>query len=451
MSWAHDELQHANLGDRRLNRRLVTLIETLARHPETSLPQACACWAQTKAAYRFFANERLTPEAILAAHTQATRARLAGQGRILAVQDTTDLTYTAHPATEGLGYLHNRHMSGFFVHSTLALSTDGVPLGLLDQQMWARPRTGYGKKHQRRKRPLAQKESLRWLVAEAASWAHVPTPVEVVLVADREADLYDLFARARPPQAQWLVRAAQDRRSEAGALFAALEQAPVAGSLVVEVGRRGEQPPRRVQLQVRYRALLLSAPKDRPGPSVALTGVLVEEGTPPPGQAPICWRLLTSLPVRSLAEAETVVSYYSRRWLVERFHYVLKSGCRVEALQLQQRDRLERAVASYSIVAWRLLALTYQARVAPAASCGEVLEPSEWQVLWAHHRGVVPAQAPALGEALLLVAVLGGFLGRRGDGPPGVKVLWRGLRRLSDLAQAWRLAQGLSPPLVGNA
>ena len=157
------------------------------------------------------------------------------------------------------------------------------------------------------------------------------------------------------------------------------------------------------------------------------------------------------MPVGSFEQARTVVGYYSRRWLIERFHYVLKSGCKVEALQLKQVERLRRAVGCFSIVAWRLLELTYWARVAPEASCEGVLDEAERAVLYGHHHGRLPSGAVSMREALWLVALLGGFLGRQGDGEPGVKVIWRGLRRLNDMAQTWRLAQGLPPPLVGKA
>lgn len=450
MTWAQTELQAAHLGDKRLNRRLALLVEAFLERAETSIPQSLLGWAPVKAAYRFFDNDRVTPEAIIEAHAQATRSRLLGHSCILAVQDTTDLTYTHHPASTGLGYLHNQHMSGFLLHSTLAVSTEGVPLGLLGAHSWVRPWESYGKKHERRARPIEEKESYRWLAQQAASWELVPASVAVIMVADREADLYDLFAQERPAQAHWLVRAAQNRRSETEKLFTVLEAAPVAGSYTLAIGHRQQQPPRQAQLAVRYCPVTLLPPK-RSLPPVPVTAILVEELAPPPGQKPICWRLLTTLELSCFEAAQTVVRYYSMRWLIERFHYVLKSGCQVEALQLKHVDRLRRAVASFSIVAWRLLQVAHWARVEPDLSCEAVFETYEWQALAAHHQGQVPGEVLSMQEALWLVAMLGGFLGRRGDGAPGVKVLWRGLRRLSDIAQTWRLAHGLSPPLVGKA
>ncbi len=175
------------------------------------------------------------------------------------------------------------------------------------------------------------------------------------------------------------------------------------------------------------------------------------EQAPPDGETAVHWRLVTTLPVGSFAEARVVIGYYSQRWLIERYHFVLKSGCRVEELQLATAARLERAVATLTAVAWRLLYVTLLARSEPESSCAQVLTAPEWQSLCAVQKGEVPPEAPTLSEAVVLIACLGGFLNRRGDGAPGVKVLWRGLRRLSDIASTWALAQDYRPPpLVGN-
>jgi hypothetical protein len=387
----------------------------------------------------------VTPTALFEAQARATTERLSGHRRVLAVQDTTAIDYTHHPATEGLGYLDRAFLRGFFLHSTLAVSTDGLPLGLLGGHLWARPAAELGKKHTRRTRATDQKESARWLDAERRLWAM--TPQEVVTVADREADIYDLFAQPRPERAHLLIRSAQNRRSEVGPLFTALTEAPAlaeapaVGDYTARVARRGEKPPREAS----------AAKTAGEPPSVSLWAVEAREQAPPEGEAAIHWRLLTTLPVDSYDEARTVIGYYSLRWLVERYHFVLKSGCRVEGLQLETAARLERAVATYSAVACRLLHVSLLARVEPQASCEVVLRPPEWQSLWAVQQGRVPAEAPTLEEAMVLIACLGGFLNRRSDGAPGVQVLWRGLRRLSDIAATWEIAQTYKPPLVGKA
>jgi hypothetical protein len=182
--------------------------------------------------------------------------------------------------------------------------------------------------------------------------------------------------------------------------------------------------------------------------------VLAEEETPPAGVKAVKWLLFTTLPVTCLAEAQTTVRRYSKRWLIERYHLVLKSGCRLESLQLETGERLQRALATYCLVAWRLLWLTYEARRDPERPCDQVLEPSEWQGLYAtiHRTTQIPERPPTLQQAVRWIAQLGGFLGRRRDGSPGVQTLWKGWRHLHDIAATWELTHPTpSPRLVGNA
>jgi hypothetical protein len=458
MTWAHDELRYVDLGDKRLDRRLPRLVDAFYARAEASLPQTLPRWADAKAAYRFFDNDRVTPAALFDAQARATADRLAGLDRVLAVQDTTAIDYTHHPDAEGLGYLDRAFLRGFLLHSTLAVTTDGVPLGLLGGHLWARPVEDLGKKHARAQRPTAEKESARWLDAERHTARQVPAGVEVVTVADREADIYDLFAQDRPDHAHLLVRAAQNRRTDGDTLFDRLTGAPAAGTYTATVGRRGKKPSRQARLTVRFceadvlapRRANASKPAVEPS-SVRVRAVEAVEDHPPAEEEAVHWRLVTTLPVGSFAEAQTVIGYYSRRWLIERYHLVLKSGCRVEGLQLETAARLERAVATLTAVAWRLLYVTLLARSEPESSCEQVLSAPEWQSLCAVQQGRVPSEAPTLREAVVLIACLGGFLNRRSDGAPGVQVLWRGLRRLSDISATWALAQNYRPPpLVGN-
>jgi hypothetical protein len=211
-------------------------------------------------------------------------------------------------------------------------------------------------------------------------------------------------------------------------------------------------------LTIRSLELEVAPPVNRRGrkdlPDVALTAILVEEEDPPRGQAAVRWWLVTTLPIRTWADAERVVRWYALRWLIERYHFVLKSGCQVERLQLETAARLDRAVATDSAVAWRLLWLTYEARRHPDQSCERVLSREEWEVLsWATGKaGAVGKVPPSLREAVRRIARLGGFLGRKGDGEPGVKTLWRGLRRLNDMVMGSMLdRRNKSGRLVGNA
>lgn len=459
-TWAQTEFRTVQLGDQRLHRRLAHLVEVLAAHPEASVPQALGLWADVKGAYRFWDNERVTPEAIRAAHQQRTRERLPADGPVLALQDTTTLDFTAHPGTRDLGYLGDLQHFGLCVHSVLVADTQGVPLGVLHQEVWTRDPADFGKRRRRRFQETADKESQRWLTALAATADALPPDRTVITVADREADCYDLFTAPRRPNLHLLVRAKGRRRlhGEARLLEAAVRAGPARGTVTVTVPRRAERPSRQAVLTLRFGTFALAVPSTHPRRKelapVSLQAVLAEETTPPVGQAPVRWLLLTTLEVPAEAEAAQVVRWYAARWLIERYHYALKSGCRLEHLQLETSARLQRALATYSVVAWRLLWLTYEARREPDAPCEGVLKRQEWQVLYCrfHPQTPVPTAAPGLREAMHWLARLGGFLGRRHDGEPGVKTLWRGLRRLNDLVAGYQLADASceTPSLMGN-
>jgi hypothetical protein len=442
------DLSHVDLGDRRLDNRFLKLVDDIANAPEASLPEACGDWAGTKAAYRFFDNPNVRPDDIRDALRRDALDLLPPRGPILAVQDTTDLDFTDHPAVIGLGYMAHPKHSGIFLHSTLAVSSDGVPCGLIDRRTWTRDPAGLGKRSARRTKATAEKESRRWIDALAATEAALPADREIVTVADREADIYDLFARPRRPNSHLLIRVKPLRgvRHPERLLGPAVRSVPAAGTMAVDLRRADDRPPRRAVLTIRYVTLAVAPPVNRRRredlPDVTLTAILVEEEDPPQGQAPVRWWLVTTLPVRTRADAERVVRWYALRWLIERYHFVLKSGCKVEDLQLETAGRLDRAVAVYSAVAVRLLRLTYEARQHPDRSCERALSAEEWRVLRRANGDAIgdDTAPPSLREAVRAIAKLGGFLGRKGDGEPGVKTLWRGFRRLNDMVRGSALS-----------
>lgn len=448
--WAVTEVGGADFGDARLAQRWVHLVDCLSEHPAASIPQACGTWTQTKAAYRFFDNPRVTPTAILAPHRAETVQRAAEYPIILAVQDTTVFNFTLHRHTQGVGPIGQAGLSGFFLHSCLAVSPEGIPLGLLGGTTWVRPPESQDSHRTHKQRPLADKESRRWVDWMDAATADIPPTTRVIMVADREGDVFDVFGHAVETGRDVLVRAAWDRRlvDPAGYLWATVAAQPVLGTLTVAVPRHDHAPTRLAAVTLRRARVTLRPPPHRRAEHLAaptVTAVWVREERPPEATPPIEWMLLTTLPVEDLAAAETVVRYYTYRWRIERYHYVLKSGCHIEDLQLETFDRLDRALAVYRIVAWRLLWLTYLAREPPDPPCTTVLRPAEWAALYAAHtRRRDPPPAPVdLRTAVRWIAQLGGFLGRRSDGEPGVKTLWRGYRRLEDLTVMWEI---LHPP-----
>lgn len=454
-TWVTAELAYVQLGDARLNKRLEKLVEALAAKPNASVPEACGTWAATKAAYRFWDSPRVNPDAIREAHARGTLDRVEGCRRVLAIQDTTDLNFTGHPAMKGTGHLDYPTQRGLKVHSVLIATTQSVPLGLVHQQVWTRDLETKGKKHLRQRRETKDKESQRWLTALERTQELIPRNTEVITVADREADIYDLLAMPRRPGSHLLIRATHNRRvdHQARYLWQAIGQSPAQGQLILQLRRKNDQPPRQATLTIRYETLAIQPPALRRAAGslspVPVQVILAQEESPPPSVQPVCWLLFTTLPVSNIQQAVEYVRWYSYRWLIERYHYVLKSGCGLEELQLEQAQRVHRALATYCIVAWHWLWLTYQARQSPDIPCDSVLELHQWQSLYCtiHKTPVPPDKPPSLRQAVRWTAQLGGFLGRKGDGEPGVKTIWRGLRRLADIAETWRLLHPDPSPL----
>lgn len=444
--WAAQELATARFGDARLTKRLAHIVADKLANPTASIPQASGTWAATKAAYRFFASKQVSTDAIRAAHAHATAERALHHSTILVLQDTTELNYTAHPNTTGLGPLDNPLCRGLKVHSGLAASTDGVPLGLLHQTVWTRDAPSTGKKA--RKRPRSERESQRWLSTFAEVQQLLPASTRLIVVADREADIYPLFAAPRQQRTDLVIRATYDRILLGGQkLEQVAREIAWQGERSVTIPANGSRLERTARVQIGWTGVTMLPPQGFPKPASAprpqVQLVVVEEREPPAGVKPLRWLLWTTLAVESWDDATEVVEYYRLRWLIERYHYVLKSGCGIEKLQLEKGEGLERALAVYGVVAWRLLWLTYEARVRPEEPCTVVFAEHEWQALYCtvHRTAVAPAEPPSLREAVRLVARLGGFLARKGDGEPGVKTIWRGLIRLDDIAAAWLLAR----------
>lgn len=446
--WASVELQQASLGDARRNKRLIRIVEDLTAQPASSVPQACGNIAATSAAYDFWNSPYFQPSDIRNAHIASTIERIKEHEVILAIQDTTNIDLTDHPATRGLGYLDHRESSGLKVHSTLAATINGVPLGIINQQVWARVPENLGIAKKRRQRETSEKESQRWLDAYTATQQLTPKKIQVVTMGDSEADIFDLFSLERSENSHLLIRGTHNRKVDhcAKYLHQAIRQIEPCGTLTVEVKRSPEHSARKATLSLRFTTLEIQVPLHHIRRSqlepVKLQVILADEENPPTGVSRISWLLLTSLEVNNFDDAERCVRWYTYRWLIERYHYVLKSGCGIEKLQLETARRIHMALATFSIVAWRLLWLTYEARFNPDTPCDTVLEACEWQSLCAtiNKNPIPPQKPPSLREAVRMIATLGGFLGRKGDGEPGVKTIWRGLRRLHDISATGKLA-----------
>jgi Transposase DNA-binding/Transposase Tn5 dimerisation domain len=438
------------LPDERYRRRLQMIATAFAQKPTAPIPQACPNAAETKAAYRFLGNAAIGAAALRQAHHQATLERVRTHRVVLAVQDTTTLNYSTHPQTSGLGPIgsHSPKTIGLLLHSTLALTPTGAPLGFLHNAVRVRSQAKVAVS--RKQRSLAQKESYKWVESLQACQAVAADCPDTLLVnvTDREGDLYELFAQAclgaEPSRVHLLVRARHDRKLATGSewLWAHVGGPAPAATLSVLVGRRGDQPSRVAQLQLRFQGVELAAPKGAvaAGP-LCLWAVEAREIKAPKGQPPILWRLLTTLPVLSAAAAAEKVGWYAQRWQIEVLHKVLKSGCQIEQRQLETADRLERVLAIDLVVAWRILALCKAARELPDDPISEWLPAAQWQALccYVHRQTQPPESPPSVRQAVRWIAQLGGFLARKQDGEPGTKTLWRGLQQLAAMTNMWEV------------
>ncbi|HEX8430872.1 MAG TPA: IS4 family transposase [Longimicrobium sp.] len=441
------EMETLDLGDARRNRRVIRMIEQFSARPGASIPKACETPADTKAAYRALESEEISAAEIRRAHAQATAERVAELKWVLVLQDTFVLSLGTCPGTAGLGPVGKKGTRGLMVHSGLAVTPEGLPLGIVEQQVWAREEDA-SKRKTRRKRLIEEKESFRWLEMVDSVDSLLPREVIVWVVGDREADIFELFAMERRAGLELVVRETHDRKvksEEIQSLHAAIDAAPVLGRMKVEVPRSRTRKARTASLEVRACGVTLLPPRNHLGRGdlspIEVSVVRVREvGSTPKGEEPIEWTILTTVPVHDLADAVRIVKAYAERWKVERYHYVLKSGCGVEKLQLESADRIERALAIYNVVAWRLLCLTYLARVAPEVPCTVVLDEDEWKALYvigSPRAEPPPKTAPPVRDAVRRIAMLGGFLARKGDGEPGVQAIWTGFRRLMDFTLAW--------------
>jgi hypothetical protein len=467
-------LESADLGDQRLAERYRLLMDTLSRRPSVSLPAACNGRTELTAAYRFFNNELVTAEKVLAPHQQATLARIREQAVVLLVQDTTELDLSRpQERMAGAGPLNEESRWGFYDHPLLALTPERVPLGVVEATIWARDLEEFRKsraekddrERKRRLKSIDEKESRRWVdgYRRACAIAEAAPQTRIVCIADSESDIYECFLAAtavvsgRP--ADWIIRAAHDRSvvteadddAELRNLRSAVAATKVLKKLQIEVrrnegkaskGRKRNQPRSARMTTVSVQALRVTLKgTPRPGgrlPNVRVNAILIRELDPPEGEERIEWLLLTNLPISSIKQVCRVIEYYCCRWQIEIYFRVLKSGCKVEERQFETADAYLPCLALYMIVAWRVLYVLMLGRECPDLCCDEVFSDEEWKsVYMVVRQKPAPRHPPTLQEMIVLIARLGGHLGRTNDEPPGPKAIWLGMQRMMDLALAW--------------
>ena len=453
------ELAGVNFRDKRLDERSRNLLAGLAVDPAASVNASFSTWNETIAAYRFFDNPKVTPDRILKPHYDATKDRMAGQSVVLVVQDTTELDFSLHPQSDAR-CLNKATRFGLYDHTHLALTPEGLPLGVVGAELFDRSVDSLGKSQQRVNLPIEEKESMRWLTGyRLASQLAAECPdTQIVSVADAESDIYDIFVEAASRQAdpdqsaaEFIIRSRASRRTperdpDAGdAAYKKVEDvvrsSAVRSVRAVTLPKTPKRQARTAELEIRAMSVTLKPPHARGSlPEVTCNVVLVTEVNGPGDGTDVEWMLLTTLPVTTIDEILLVIDYYVARWGIEVYFRVLKTGCRVEDMQLETVARAKNCLALYKSIAWRIVWLTHLNRELPESRCDRVFEDDEWKSVWlATQKTAPPATAPTLSKFMSLVASLGGYNNRRTERPPGPQPIWVGLRRMTDLANAWKL------------
>jgi hypothetical protein len=463
-----DCYESACFGDKRLTNRLVKIMDQLTNYPNLSIPGAMKERAAMEATYRFFDNSRVTPDAIVQPHVDATKERIRQNRVALLVQDTTEIDLTRpHQQVKDVGPLDGNKRMGALYHPLVAFDDQGLPLGIPWSKAWVRKEeptdeklTPAEQREQMRRRPIEEKESFRWLEGFRAALATAKAcpQTQCVCIGDSESDIYELFLEDRQVNQtrnlELLVREGRGRTLSdgGGSVLDAVRSTPCLYQDRVDVSKRDlkitakkgqrNQPrdARLAEVEVRAKTVTLNQ-SARPGqpalPKVTVNVVLVEEINAPKGVTPIQWLLITTLPIETVEQVQLIVHYYTIRWQIEVYFRTLKSGCRVEERYFEHLDRMLNCLAAYSIVAWKVLYLCRLSRECPNLSCEVVFEPGEWKPLYmAIHRAQPPKTPPTINEVVRMIASLGGYVVRKAT-QPGTQTLWIGLQRLNDLVLAW--------------
>jgi len=404
--------------------------------------------------------------AILAGHFQATRDRLAAtDGPILMLHDTTEFSYTRE-SKQAIGILYRtcgrkdqegrprlHTVCGVLMHSSLAVTAEGLPLGLAAIKFWTRSKfkgtNALKRKVNPTRVPIEAKESMRWLENLEQSTKLLDEPSRCIHIGDRESDIYELFCAAQESGTQFLVRTCVDRLAGDGrhTIAAAMRRVRVKAVHQVEV-RDAKGTVSQATVKVKYHRLRVHPPigKQKEYPPLMLTVIYAQESSTPRHREKIDWKLITNLPVRSRKDAVEKLTWYAMRWRIETFHKILKSGCRAEASKLRTAERIVKLIAMFCILSWRIFWMTMMNRVAPAAPPLVALTSVETHLLDRLLPAVPKRRKATLSTYLIKIARLGGYLARTKDSPPGNMVMWRGLSRLTDIEIGFLLGA----QVVGN-
>lgn len=444
-------------GDKRLNVRFRKIVEVKLQEMECSIPQAFKQWSQVKAVYRFMSNKKVNPERILASQFNSFPEKDFSQSQlVLAVHDTTELDFTGKSSDEQLGCLSYENKKGFFLHNTLLLTNEGIPTAVFHQHYWNRQKATLGKKKERKHLPIEQKESYRWIEGFERVSDHFKnkSSTTVINICDREGDIYELLQVDRPRNCHYIIRSCNNRRVEnvedsQHTLWERVNNTPVQGTYRIEVTDQKIRQKRMSTIEVKWLSdVVLTAPyrKNEKSSPISVNIIYAREINAPKDTNAVDWKLLTSLSMKTIDEALTIIRYYNCRWRIERFHYVLKQGCGVEGLQLEQEHNLKNAISLYSLIACKLLAMMYLSREQPQASVYSIGFTHQ-QYVWLYtyletfYHIKIDKQTKknsTIEHFIKLVGTMGGYQ-KHNKPHPGVKVLWRGMKELLTILNCFAL------------
>ena len=438
------DFPHLNFGDIRRDERFVTILNNISTQPGSSIPKQNKRWYDTKATYEFFKNEEVSTEALKKTMMLYGAKQVSDKMQLLILHDISSISYNDLQA-EGLGYLDNKEGRGILCYSSMAATPEGLPLSLLYQHTWIRPLDELGKSAKRKQINFEDKESYQWHDGMQQVNSLLGQAIHKIHIADREADIYELFFHAYESNTDLLIRARHNRQLSNGShLWDSIAEQPVAAIISLDIPDKTGKKKLEVQAEVRYHQVEILRPANnkRSYESVMLTAIEIKETNGNKNEEDIIhWKLLTTLEVNSISDALRCVKWYTFRWLIERFHYVLKSGTKIEELQLKDAESLQKAIAVYSMAAFRVMQLVYESRHHPEVNCEVILTKAQWKTLYMliHGNNQIPKQPPSLQQVVMWIGRLGGHLGRKSDGPPGLKTVWQGYQQLCHAASVYEL------------
>lgn len=440
------EFKKADLWDKRCIKSLKKMAQVILKNQILSFSAACGKTLRQNGG-RIFSSTKMSTEKMQSGHYKETSKRCGKYKVVLCAQDTSSMNYTTHKKTKGLGLIGPTDKSkGILVHSMLAMTEEGLPLGIISQHQWVRRAEEKGKKHKRKELPIEEKESYKWLKALQDADKRLPKKLkEIWIIGDRESDIYEYFAMEKSKNIRILSRAMHPRIIESeiegsntrGKLHELIKELPVFAEREVAIERQSRTV--NIKVGISYSNITVYPPArfGSTAKPLAMSVVYICERNRE--KEKLEWVLLTDNKNISEDEAQKMLDYYLHRWKVERFHYTLKTGVfNIEKLQFDDAETLKNAIAFYSVLSWNVMFVQYYGRQYPENNAEEIIDSTEKEVLEAYSGEKVLS----VNQSMMLIATLGGFLGGSKRYPfPGVKTIWIGLIKLAAMKEAWLLAK----------